>query len=301
MSYAPSDPAPFPVPATVRGGSPHTEKLRLDVVARNAPRVYVANHLGGRPCAGASESGSISVFDEQGNPIDVAGGFRGLCGATGLAYVPRVERLYAAQEFGDAIVAFDLEGNRVETPGGFPNLSSPAGIAYDAAHDRLLAGNLEAPLTAYNADGNQLATSGTWNEREGVAPNLPYGILADPRGARVYVADAGYNRIEAYDASGNAVDAWTVPVGAMGIAQDAASGNLYVTDDDTACTSSRATARPFRKRAAPATTAAPAAGPGRARARRWGSRRVPGTAGSTLRTTPPTRSPSTTGTAAGSR
>jgi len=232
VSYVPSEPVALTATATTLGGSTLSAKLRLSVVARNAPRVYVANRLGGRPCAGASESGSIAVFDEQGNPIDVGGDFRGLCGATGLAYVPRLERLYAAQEFGDAIVAFDLEGNRVETPGGFPNLSSPAGIAYDAAHDRLLAGNLEAPLTAYDLDGNQLATSGTWNEREGVAPKLPYGILADPRGARVYVADAGYNRVEAYDARGNAVDAWTVPVGAVGIAQDAASGNLYVTDDD---------------------------------------------------------------------
>lgn len=232
LDYAEAQPVRFTLTATTPGGAAVTAKLDVHVAARNAPRVYVASHLGGRPCAGASESGSISVFDEQGNPIDVPGAFRGLCGATGLAYVPRLDRIYAAQEFGDAILAFDLDGNRVETPGGFPNLSSPSGLAYDAAHDRLLAGNLEAPLTAYDVDGNVLETAGSWNEREGVAPNLPYGIVADPRGARVYVADAAYNRVEVYDAGGNALDAWTVPIGATGIARDAASGNLYVTDDD---------------------------------------------------------------------
>ncbi len=232
VSYVSSEPVRFTVTATTLGGSAVTAKLQLQLAARDAPRVYVASHLGGRPCAGASESGSISVFDEQGNPIDVPGAFRGLCGATGLAYVPRLERLYAAQEFGDAVVAFELDGNRVETPGTFPNLTSPSGIAYDAARDRLLVGNLGAPLTAYDVDGNQLDTAGTWNELEGVAPNLPYGILADPRGSRVYVADAGYNRVEVYNANGKALASWPIPAGATGIAQDAASGDLYVTDDD---------------------------------------------------------------------
>jgi DNA-binding beta-propeller fold protein YncE len=230
--YDLSEAVRFTVTATPDDGTPVVANVRLRIAALNAPRIYVASHLGGRPCAGSSASGSISVYDEQGNPLEVPGSFAGLCGATGIAYVPKLHRLYAAQEYGDAIVAYDLDGHRVETPGGFPGLSSPVGIAYDAAHDRLIAGNVDAPLAAYDLDGNELAAPVKPNEAAGAAPSLPYGILAEPRTGHVYVADTGSNRVAVFDANGNALTSWPVPSGANALAQDTASGNLYVTDDD---------------------------------------------------------------------
>ena len=231
LAYVPGAAVRFTVTATPRAAVPVSVTVPMRLAARNAPRIYVTNHLGGATCAGSSAAGSISVYDEQGDPVAVAGSFPGLCGAAGIAYVPRLNRLYSVQEHGNAIAAYDLEGNRVATDGAFPSLSFPFGIAYDAAHDRLIAGNFNAPLTVYDLEGNQLSVAGNWNEREGVAPYLPYGIVADQRNGRLYVADAGYNRAVAYDANGNALFSWAARNGATGIAQEAASGDLYVTGD----------------------------------------------------------------------
>jgi hypothetical protein len=222
----------------------------LRIVARNAPRVYVVDHL-------TNNVGKIWVFDEEGNQISVAGDFAGVNGGIGIGYDERLGRLYVSNEFSNAITVYDPDGRTVRTAGTFPNLYFPLGLFVDGARGQIYVGNFNggadnradgagtAPcdvahagtcgVTVYDEEGRQLAAPGGWREREGVVPYLPYGVLVDPSG-RVYVTDAGYNRAEAYDASGHALFSWPTGAGAHGIAQDAATRDLYVADD-AACVS----------------------------------------------------------------
>jgi DNA-binding beta-propeller fold protein YncE len=234
------------------GATPVGVHVPLRIAARNAPRIYVMDHL-------TNNVGKVWVFDEEGNQITVAGEFAGLNGGIGIGYEKRRSRLYVSNEFSNAITVYDLDGNAVATPGAFPNLYFPLGLYVDDVRGRIYAGNFNggidnqsdggagaAPcnvphagtcgVTVYDEDGNQLTVSGTWREHEGVVPYLPYGVLADASSGRVYLSDAGYNRAEAYDASGRAVFSWPTGAGARGIAQDAASKDLYVADD-AACVS----------------------------------------------------------------
>lgn len=241
--------------ATPPAGSnlaPLRARVAVRIAARNAPRVYVMDHL-------TRNVGKVWVFDEEGNQIATSGTFGGLNGGLGIGYDKRLSRLYVTNEYGNSIAAYDLDGNAIATPGTFPNLYFPLGLYVDAAHGLIYAGNFNGGIdnqndgsagtgpcsvpraaacgvTVYDEQGNQVAVTGSWREREGVAPYLPYGVLADASSGRVYVTDAGYNRAEAYDATGRALFSWPTGAGAHGIAQDAASKDVYVADD-AACVS----------------------------------------------------------------
>jgi DNA-binding beta-propeller fold protein YncE len=217
--------------------APLRATVPLRIAARNAPRIYVMDHR-------TSGVGKVWVFDEQGDRIAVPGAFAGLNGGLGIAYDARLDRLYVTNEFSSAITVYDPDGNTVATSGSFEDLYFPLGISVDGARSRIYAGNFnggggtgrcgagECGLTAYDEHGARVAVSGGWRAREGTSGYLPYGVFADPDSGRVYVADAGYGRVEAYDASGSALLSWPAGDGATGIAQDALTKNLYVTDDD---------------------------------------------------------------------
>ncbi|MEA2689352.1 MAG: Lactonase, 7-bladed beta-propeller [Candidatus Eremiobacteraeota bacterium] len=245
IAAAPTDPsAPGAAPAGVH--------VPLRIVARNAPRIYVMDHL-------TENVGKVWVFDEDGNHVRVGGAFASLNGGIGIAYDKRLNRLYVSSEFSNGITVYDPEGNTITTTGTFPNLYFPLGLYVDDANGRVYAGNFNggidnqsdgnagaAPcnvphaaacgVTVYDEEGHQLPVAGKWREHEGVVPYLPYGVLADASSGRVYLTDAGYNRTEAYDANGRALFSWPTGAGARGIAQDAASKDLYVADD-AACVS----------------------------------------------------------------
>jgi hypothetical protein len=233
------------------GASPAQVHVSLRVVARNAPRIYVMDHL-------TNNTGKVWVFDEEGNQISVAGDFAGLNGGIGISYDARLGRLYVSNEYANAITVYDPEGRTIRTAGAFPNLYFPMGLYADDARGQIYVGNFDGGIdnrndggagavpcnvpragtcgvTVYDEEGRQLAAPGGWREREGVVPYLPYGVLVDGSG-RVYVTDAGYNRAEAYDASGHALFSWPTGAGAHGIAHDAATRHLYVADD-AACVS----------------------------------------------------------------
>jgi len=231
---------------------PLTVRVPLRIVARNAPRIYVMDHL-------TRNVGKVWVFDDEGNQIAVGGAFAGLDGGLGIGYDKRLKRLYVTNEYASEIAAYDLEGNAIAMPGAFPNLYFPLGLYVDNARGRIYAGNFNGGIdnqgdgaagtgpcavpraarcgvTVYDDAGKQLSVAGAWREQEGVVPYLPYGVLADANGARIYVSDAGYNRAEAYDARGHALFSWPSGAGAHGLAQDAATKDLYVADD-AACVS----------------------------------------------------------------
>lgn len=232
------------------GASPAGVHVPLRIAARNAPRIYVMDHL-------TNNVGKVWVFDEEGNQVSVAGDFAGLDGGIGIGYDARLDRLYVSNEFSNAMTVYDPDGRTIRTSGAFANLYFPLGLYVDDTRGQIYVGNFNggidnrsdgagtAPcdvpraatcgVTVYDEEGHQLAAAGGWREREGVVPYLPYGVLVDPSG-RVYVTDAGYNRAEAYDASGHPLFSWPTGAGAHGIAQDAATRNLYIADD-AACVS----------------------------------------------------------------
>ncbi|MDB5069839.1 MAG: hypothetical protein JWM87_950 [Candidatus Eremiobacteraeota bacterium] len=233
------------------GAAPAGVHVPLRILARNAPRIYVMDHL-------TNNVGKVWVFDEEGNQISVAGDFAGLNGGIGIGYDARLSRLYVSNEFSNAMTVYDPDGRTIRTSGAFPNLYFPMGLYVDDARGQIYVGNFSGGIdnqsdggagavpcnvphagtcgvTVYDEEGHQLAAAGGWREREGVVPYLPYGVLVDTSG-RVYLTDAGYNRAEAYDASGHALFSWPTGAGAHGIAQDAATKHLYVADD-AACVS----------------------------------------------------------------
>lgn len=183
-----------------------------DVVARDR------NSLLRQALTGESETGGEGV----GKPYGVA---------------VRQGRIYVADSVGAAVKVFDIPAGRYFTI-GLGELRQPLGVDVDAAGRVYVVDAFAKLVRIYDAEGKSLSQLG--------GPQVfsrPAGIGVDPRGERVYVADAGgvdkseEHRIRVFDAKSGAHlfdfgKRGTGP-GELNLPRDVAvgpDGRLYVVD-----------------------------------------------------------------------
>jgi DNA-binding beta-propeller fold protein YncE len=162
-------------------------------------------------------SGTVSAFDEQGNPKDISG-FGGINAAYAITHNPNNDWFYVANCTSattqpsvptippGSITTYDAQGVAQSTSGGFPNLDNPDAIAYDAHNGWLYIGNDMTPslfgtIAAYDEQGHQQTLAGN---PSGIPTG--WGLAYDQNNGSIYVAvdsvDESTPTIWSYDEAG---------------------------------------------------------------------------------------------------
>jgi DNA-binding beta-propeller fold protein YncE len=211
------------------GGSPISVAIPVDFVAANAPRIYVVDEdpLGGS--CGIPECGKVTVFDESGNAVRVAGSFTGVKQPFGICYDQNNGALYVTDSVDSKMLVFTTDGASIPFGPGFSGLDFPMGIACDPGSGRIYVGGMDGPVQVFTEAGTPITTSGDWTEKEGVVIGEGQGVAVDDASNVVYVTDLENARVEAYDSNGDAELSWSPAGGAFDSALDPSTHDLYVT------------------------------------------------------------------------
>jgi len=200
------------------GGSALTANVPIIVAARNAPRVFVTD----------ATNNVVHVYDETGHAI--GGAIAVGASPWGIAYDPHDGLLYVANNGSNSIQTIDPVSDTATTTTTIAD--TPYAIAFDGKNDQLYVGVSGAGIAVFNEALQPQAASGSWNESAGGLPISPTSLLYDARLDRVYVLDAA-RLIQGYDPNGNAVVSWPVATGTYAMAQDPATGVIYLADEST--------------------------------------------------------------------
>ena len=142
-----------------------------------------------------------------------------------------LHRIYKYSPAGTILSTYGTSGS------GNGQLNRPIGLAFDAGGNLYVAdsgNNRVQKFTSTFAYVSQFGTAGTGDGQY----QEPHGIAIDRTSGKIYVSDAGLNKVEVYNSShvrqytiggtsGTAAGEFNGPVG---LAIDAASGSLYVAD-----------------------------------------------------------------------
>jgi DNA-binding beta-propeller fold protein YncE len=213
------------------GSNPLSVAFPVEFVAVNAPRIYVVDEDPLGSSCGLPQCGKVSVFDEAGNVVRVAGSFTGIKQPFGICYDQSVGALYVTDSFDNKMDVFTPDGTTIPIGAGFSGLSFPMGVACDPHSGRIYVGGMDGPVLVYTEAGAAITTSGDWSEKEGGVIGEGQGVAVDDTSNVVYVTDQGNGRVEAYDSNGDAELSWSPAGGAFDSALDPSTHDVYVTTD----------------------------------------------------------------------
>lgn len=162
-----------------------------------------------RILANSPSQNQISIFEEDGTPITLAGGFANLNQPYGVGVNPQNGVLYVSNS-GNTASLYDSAGKEVVLPSGaFSGLTSPDDVTFDPATGDIFiaqaADNVGAPcafsgIAVFDQNGNALDAPGGF-------PNIscPDQIVTNGNGValRLYVTNITGNSIRIYDKAGN--------------------------------------------------------------------------------------------------
>ena len=123
---------------------------------------------------------------------------------TGIAYCPKLQRLYVADTANHVIMVFDRQGaplqvigNRGSDPGSF---NFPTHLCVDQ-NDRLyVSDTLNYRIQIFSTDGTFISTFGTHGDRPGTFAH-PCGIATDSQG-NIYVTDRQFENVQIFNKDG---------------------------------------------------------------------------------------------------
>jgi YVTN family beta-propeller protein len=194
-------------------GSPVIVQQPISVVARNAPRIYVAN----------SYANNVSVYDEQGNAVTPTAFPVGVQ-PSGITYDSHNGFTYVADQ--SYVQAYDSDGNPKTLTGSFAG-GQAVGVVYDPHNGHLYVGNPTTGIGVFDEQGNSIAVTGTWLDPSSVLA-FAYGGIYDPDNGDLYFADKTNKLIERYDENGNFVAEWSDTNAPTSIVRSPSTGWLYV-------------------------------------------------------------------------
>ena len=171
------------------------------------------------------QSGSIRIFDPDGNPVNtISGGFLDPFDTpSGVAVDGSTGYIYVADTYNDRISILDSARDRV---GDFrDSFSRPSGVAVDSSSGWMFVADTDNDrVRAYDpgrSSGHDLP--GPFSR--------PSGVAVDSSSGRIYVADTDNHRVRVFDPSLDPVANFTGPFKQpYGVAVDGTSGRVYVAD-----------------------------------------------------------------------
>ncbi|MBV8433306.1 MAG: hypothetical protein JO029_03390 [Candidatus Eremiobacteraeota bacterium] len=210
-------------PPSNSGGTAVSLKIPMTYVATHAPRLYIAdNNIG--------PFGQIFVFDENGKAVNVSGAFPNVSGPTQIVFNPQTSNLFVYNGGNETMKEYTEDGTQIALGGGaFAGLTNAQAVAFDNLRQRLYVTFTDAAVKVFDTSGNAVSVPGNWHEQNGLVPAAPQGILADQRNGDIYLTDFQNDVMEWYDGSGNDIFEGPTASQPVGIGQDAATGDLYVT------------------------------------------------------------------------
>ena len=171
------------------------------------------------------QSGSIRIFDPDGNPVNtISGGFLDPFDTpSGVAVDGSTGYIYVADTYNDRISILDSARDRV---GDFrDSFSRPSGVAVDSSSGWMFVAD---------TDNDRVRAYEPGRSRGHDLPgpfNRPNGVAVDSSSGRIYVADTDNHRVRVFDPSLDPVANFTGPFKQpYGVAVDGSSGRVYVAD-----------------------------------------------------------------------
>jgi hypothetical protein len=197
------------------GAAPIAVNVILQIVATNAPRVFVTDQTTN------AHAGKVWAFDEFGQPLPGIQGSINAAGSlgepAGISQCPNTGVFFVADEATKSVTEFDDDGTYVTRT---LLADTPLSVACDPSSGQLYVFNASAPAVVYVLSDfpTTVATvTGNWNEiSPDASPVIPWSALADESG--IWIADAGNGDIVRYDREGAAHLEYLTPAVPYGIA-----------------------------------------------------------------------------------